>query len=38
MNFHFAPFTLSADRAELVGPEGLVAVEPKAFAVLRLLV
>ena len=38
MIFGFAPFTLDMDRAELLGPEGLVAVEPKAFAVLRLLV
>jgi TolB-like protein len=38
MNFDFAPFTLSTDRAELVGPEGVIALEPKAFAVLRLLV
>jgi TolB-like protein len=38
MNFEFAPFTLSTDRAELVGPEGVIALEPKAFSVLRLLV
>ena len=38
MIFGFSPFTLDMDRAELLGPEGLVAVEPKAFAVLRLLV
>lgn len=38
MIFEFAPFTLSTDRAELVGPGGVIAIEPKAFAVLRLLV
>ena len=38
MIYTFAPFTLSADRAELVGPDGVVAMEPKAFAVLCLLV
>ena len=38
MIFAFTPFTLCQERAELVGPEGVIAVEPKAFAVLRLLV
>lgn len=38
MIFEFDPFTLSTDRAELVGSEGVIALEPKAFAVLRLLV
>jgi TolB-like protein/Tfp pilus assembly protein PilF len=34
----FGDFTLYPDRAELVGPAGLVQLEPKAFAVLCLLV
>jgi TolB-like protein len=34
----FGDFTLYPDRAELVGPAGTVPLEPKAFAVLRLLV
>ena len=38
MHYVFAPFTLFPARAELVGPEGVIKVEPKAFAVLRLLV
>ena len=38
MIYAFPPFTLFADRAELIGPAGAVAMEPKAFAVLRLLV
>ncbi|MCY1125657.1 winged helix-turn-helix domain-containing protein [Frigidibacter sp. RF13] len=38
MHHVFGPYALYADRAELVGPEGPVRLEPKAFAVLRLLV
>lgn len=34
----FAPYELDIDRAELRGPAGLVVIEPKAFALLRLLV
>ena len=38
MHFVLGGFTLYPDRAELVGPDGAVRLEPKAFAVLRLLV
>lgn len=38
MHHVFGAFILYPDRAELVGPEGVIHVEPKAFAVLRLLV
>jgi TolB-like protein/Tfp pilus assembly protein PilF len=38
MHHVFGAYTLHPDRAELAGPEGLVRIEPKAFAVLRLLV
>lgn len=38
MHHVFGAYTLFPDRAELTGPEGLIHVEPKAFAVLRLLV
>ncbi|MDP3195787.1 winged helix-turn-helix domain-containing protein [Tabrizicola sp.] len=38
MHHVFGPYTLFPDRAELVGPDGIVPMEPKAFAVLRLLV
>lgn len=38
MTLEFGPFTLDIERAELRGPAGTVAMEPKAFAVLRLLV
>lgn len=38
MHHVFGPYALYPDRAELVGPEGPVRLEPKAYAVLRLLV
>ena len=38
MILEFAPFGLNIDRAELRGPAGLIALEPKALALLRLLV
>ena len=38
MILEFAPFELNIDRAELSGPDGLIALEPKALALLRLLV
>lgn len=38
MILEFAPFELNIDRAELRGPAGLIALEPKALALLRLLV
>ncbi len=38
MHYEFAPFTFYPERAELTGPKGGIAVEPKALAVLRLLV
>jgi hypothetical protein len=38
MHHVFGDFTLYPDRVELAGPAGLVPLEPKAFAVLRLLV
>jgi TolB-like protein len=38
MHHVFGSYALYPDRAELVGPEGSVRLEPKAFAVLRLLV
>lgn len=38
MILEFAPFELNIDRAELRGPDGLIALEPKALALLRLLV
>jgi TolB-like protein len=38
MHHVFGPYALYPDRAELAGPEGLIRLEPKAFAVLRLLV
>jgi TolB-like protein len=38
MHHVFGQFTLYPDRAELAGPAGPVPLEPKAFAVLRLLV
>jgi TolB-like protein len=37
MILEFAPFRLDTDRAELIGAEGPVALEPKAFALLLLL-
>ncbi len=38
MHHVFGSYALYPERAELVGPKGLVRLEPKAFAVLRLLV
>lgn len=38
MHHVFGPYTLYPDRAELIGPDGAVRLEPKAFAVLRVLV
>ena len=38
MILEFSPFELNIDRAELRGPEGQIALEPKALALLRLLV
>ena len=38
MHYVFGPFALYPDRAELTGPDGPVRLEPKALAVLRLLV
>lgn len=38
MHYVFAPFSLYPGRAELFGAEGLIHVEPKAFALLCLLV
>ena len=38
MILEFAPFELNIDRAELRGPDGPIALEPKALALLRLLV
>jgi TolB-like protein len=38
MHHVFGAYTLYPDRAELIGPAGRVHVEPKAIAVLRLLV
>ena len=38
MHYVFASFAFYPDRAELIGPEGEVRIEPKAMAVLRLLV
>lgn len=38
MHYLFGSYALYPDRAELVGPEGAVHVEPKAYAVLRHLV
>ena len=38
MILEFSPFELNIDRAELTGPAGLIALEPKALALLRLLV
>lgn len=38
MHYIFGAFAIHPDRAELVGPEGEVRLEPKAMAVLRLLV
>ncbi len=38
MHHVFGAFTLYPERAELVGPDGVIHIEPKAFAVLRLLV
>ena len=38
MHYVFASFSFFPDRAELIGPDGVVRVEPKALAVLRLLV
>lgn len=38
MIYEFSPFRLDTDRAELSGPAGHVALEPKAFALLTLLV
>ncbi|MFN5998979.1 MAG: winged helix-turn-helix domain-containing tetratricopeptide repeat protein [Paracoccaceae bacterium] len=38
MHYVFAPFSLYPGRAELFGADGLVHVEPKAFALLSLLV
>ena len=38
MHHVFGSYALYPDRAELVGPEGPVRLEPKAYAVLRLLV
>ena len=38
MHHVFGAYALYPDRAELVGPDGPVRMEPKAFAVLRLLV
>ena len=37
MILEFAPFELNIDRAELSGPDGLIALEPKTLALLRLL-
>ncbi len=37
MILKFGPFELDEDRAELRGPDGTVALEPKAFALLCLL-
>lgn len=37
MILEFAPFRLDIDRSELTGAGGLVALEPKAFALLTLL-
>lgn len=38
MIYEFSPFRLDTDRAELTGAAGQVALEPKAFALLTLLV
>lgn len=38
MIYAFPPFRLDTDRAELSGPAGPIALEPKAFALLTLLV
>lgn len=38
MIYAFPPFRLDTDRAELSGPAGHIALEPKAFALLTLLV
>jgi TolB-like protein len=38
MHYVIGPFALYPDRAELTGPDGPVRLEPKALAVLRLLV
>ena len=38
MILEFGLFELNIDRAELRGPAGLIALEPKALALLRLLV
>ena len=38
MHYVFGSFSFYPTRAELVGPEGVVHMEPKAMAVLRLLV
>jgi len=38
MHHVFGAYALFPDRAELVGPDGPVRLEPKAYAVLRLLV
>ncbi|MBL9051487.1 MAG: winged helix-turn-helix domain-containing protein [Tabrizicola sp.] len=38
MHYVFGAYSLYPDRAELTGPDGTVRLEPKAFAILRLLV
>lgn len=38
MIYRFGDHRLDRDRAELLGPDGAVALEPKAFALLCLLV
>ena len=38
MQYHFGSYDFHPERAELIGPEGVVRMEPKAMAVLRLLV
>jgi DNA-binding winged helix-turn-helix (wHTH) protein len=38
MHHVFGAYALYPDRSELVGPDGRVRLEPKALAVLRLLV
>ena len=38
MHYVFGSYAFHPDRAELIGPEGVVRIEPKAQAVLRLLI
>ncbi len=38
MHFVFGSYEYHPDRAELIGPQGVVRMEPKAMAVLRLLI